>query len=265
MIRNEREAGTGTEPAAIATEPATPGSDPAAVGTGRRVTRTVSSVLGAIGEALGLLAQLVLVWIGAVVVWGSDVPDEETLLRLLWCLIATVYLGGTVLGLGIMVRLDTPDPRATHLLVGHPIARAISTLVTFCASALGITGALDLIGGLSAGDRDSLHEMSGIWTMLLSWAIFNWGYARIYFSRYHREADPPLVFPGTETPRLVDFVYFSFTNATSFAVSDVQVRSTRMRWTVVWHTALAFFFNAIIIALVLNVVTSGTLLAEFLE
>ena len=60
--------------------------------------------------------------------------------------------------------------------------------------------------------------------------------------------------PGTERPRLVDFVYFSFTNGTSFAPSDVSIMTTRMRWTVSWHSLAAFFLNALLIVLVINTI-----------
>ena len=49
---------------------------------------------------------------------------------------------------------------------------------------------------------------------------------------------------------------FSFTNATAFSVSDVLVTTPRMRWTVIWHTSLSFFFNALIIVLAINTITS---------
>ena len=57
-------------------------------------------------------------------------------------------------------------------------------------------------------------------------------------------------------------MYLAFTNATTFAVSDVQVTSTRMRWTIVWHTTIAFFFNALIIVLTMNVVANGRFFAD---
>ena len=145
-------------------------------------------------------------------------------------------------------------------LVGHPLSRLLSTALTFGASALGLWEAVTLIVSIKEDQVDALVETSAIVAMLLSWAIFNWGFARIYYSRYHRAESPPLVFPNTPQPRLTDFVYFAFTNATTFAVSDVQVTSSRMRWTVVWHTSLAFFFNALIIALSMNVISRGDLL-----
>lgn len=230
-------------------------------------SRSLGSVLSLGGEALGVLAQLLLVWVGAAYVWGAD--DELDSLRLLaWCLVATCYLGATILGLNILVRLDRPDPRSTRTLIGHPLMRLLSMVLGFGASALGLTVAISLITDLGNEVHDPFSELSAIWAMLLSWAMFNWGFARIYFSRYHRAVDRsggrPLEFPGTPEPRLVDFVYFSFTNATTFAVSDVQVTSTRMRWTVVWHTTTAFFFNALIIVLTMNVIANGRLFAELL-
>lgn len=223
---------------------------------------TFVTVLSIVGEIGGLLLQLLLVWVGAVIVWGSDDRDTETVLRLAWCLIAFVYLGLTALGLNILVRFDRPDPRAMRVLVGHPLARALSTIISLGASLIGLTVAIDLIAALSSDVHDPMLEFSAVGSMLLSWAMFNWGYARIYFSRYHRAPEPPLLFPGTPEPRLVDFVYLAFTNATTFAVSDVQVISTRMRWTLVWHTTLAFFFNALIIALTLNVIVNGSMFAD---
>jgi uncharacterized membrane protein len=35
-----------------------------------------------------------------------------------------------------------------------------------------------------------------------------------------------------------------------------------MRWTVVWHTTLAFFFNALIIVLTMNVISNGSFFTE---
>ena len=44
---------------------------------------------------------------------------------------------------------------------------------------------------------------------------------------------------------------------TTFAASDVEVLSTRLRWTVVWHSVLSFFFNGLIIVLALNTITGS--------
>ncbi|UOQ59753.1 DUF1345 domain-containing protein [Leucobacter rhizosphaerae] len=218
-------------------------------------------VLSTGSEIIGLIAQLVLVYVGGSLLLGDDDPDDVYRL-LFWCIIASLYLGATILSLNILVRLDQPDPAATRVLVGHPLTRALSTIVSFGASLVGLSVALDLITSLGLEQHDTIQEASAIWAMMLSWAMFNWGFARIYFSRYHKAGTPPLLFPGTPEPRLVDFVYLSFTNATTFSVSDVQVVDSRMRWTIVWHTTLAFFFNALIIVLTMNVIANGRLFAD---
>lgn len=233
----------------------------------RAFRSTTGAVMSVGGEILGLLLQLVLVWLGALIIWGDDgqVDEDEAFILFGWCIVASLYLGLTLLWLNVLVRIDTPDPAATRLLVGHPLTRLLSMVLTFGASLLGLTVALDLISSLGRDIHNAFLELSAVWAMLLSWVLFNWGYARIYFSRYHRASRPPLEFPGTDEPRLVDFAYFAFTNATTFSVSDVKVVHTHMRWTVVWHTTLAFFFNALIIVLTMNVIANGSLLADLFE
>jgi uncharacterized membrane protein len=97
----------------------------------------------------------------------------------------------------------------------------------------------------------------GVWAMLLAWGFFHWGFAQIYYQRYWSTDQPMLRFPGTEHPRFIDFVYFAYTLGTTFAASDVEVLSTRMRWTIVWHSVLSYFFNGLVIVLALNTIMSG--------
>ncbi|MBK0422181.1 DUF1345 domain-containing protein [Leucobacter sp. CSA2] len=221
-------------------------------------------VLTTIGEVLGAAAQIGLIFIGAGILWFETGPNAIAA-RLLWCIVASVYLGATVLALNVLARSPAPDNVATRILVGHPVSRFLATLVTFGSSLIGLSVALELISKLGRKQYEPLDEASAVWAMLLSWALFNWGFARIYFSRYHRASEISLEFPNTPKPKLVDFAYFAFTNATTFAVSDVKVLTTRMRWTVVWHTSMAFFFNALIIVLTMNVIAQGRLLSTLFD
>ena len=69
-------------------------------------------------------------------------------------------------------------------------------------------------------------------------------------------AVPPLIFPYTKDPGLLDFVYVSFMVGTSFTPNDVET-APPIRWTVVWHSVLSFFFNAFIIVLAMNTIMGG--------
>lgn len=209
-------------------------------------------------EALGALMQLVLVYAGLRYLFVDDETLSEQARLLAWCAIATVYLAGTVFWLNIDLRVNDDDHRFMRRTSRHPLVAVFSAIVTFSSSLVGLSAAVTVIVGPEDPDYFNLYDLVAVWAMLASWAMFHWGYSRIYYAAYHnRQAEKPLIFPGTEHPRLIDFVYFSFINGTSFAPSDVMVATTRMRWTVVWHSTFSFFFNALIIVLTMNTISGG--------
>ena len=71
------------------------------------------------------------------------------------------------------------------------------------------------------------------------------------------------MFPNTPDPRIVDFVYYAFCIAVSFAVSDVETQGQRIRHLIVWHSVLSFFFNGFIIVLALNTIMGGAVSTSF--
>lgn len=93
----------------------------------------------------------------------------------------------------------------------------------------------------------------GTAAMVFSWAILQTGFASIYERAHAREGG--LRFPATSTPRPVDFVYLAFTLGSSFATSDVEITSRRMRFRVLLHSVLSFFYNAAVVALAISVIT----------
>jgi len=229
--------------------------------------RPLGFVTTIVAEAFGILAQLLLVYTGLRYLFigdsDEDVLGPEELLEehtrlAAWCVLATLYLLCTIVWLNIDLRVRERDHQVLKQMSAVAIVRLVSTVTTFSSSLVGFAAAITLI--LIRGDPEMLteYEVLAVWAMLVSWAMFHWGYSRIYHSRYYsREAERPLRFPGTKQPRLLDFVYFAFTNGASFAASDVQVKTTRMRWTVVWHTTLSFFFNGLIIVLTMNTIAGG--------
>lgn len=209
-------------------------------------------------EAVGLLVQLILVTLGISYLFSEGDELEASVQLLGWCLLGTLYLAATVLWLNIDLRIRRHDNTLQRRFLSLPVVRWFSTIVTFSSSLVGLSAAFTLIVIRDDPDHLAFSELSAVWAMLVSWALFHWGYTRIYQSRYDRAVgDPPLVFPGERAPRITDFVYFAFTIGTSFANSDVTVTDSRMRWTVVWHTTFSFFFNALIIVLTMNTIVGG--------
>ena len=222
----------------------------------RRAAGAASTAWVIGGEIVGLLAQIALIvtGYGFVIVEDEQVDDEIGRL-LLWCLIGTLYVLAMMLWLNVSVRIRDVDHPVLIKILDSGVVRWLSSIFTFLTSLMGLTAAVTLIvirGGERAGWE--LYEFAAVWAMLISWAIFHWGYARIYHAKFYRAKGQGLAFPETPVPRLVDFVYFSFTIGTSFAPSDVAVTTSRMRWSVLWHTVYSFFFNALIIVLTMNTI-----------
>ncbi|HEY2836288.1 MAG TPA: DUF1345 domain-containing protein [Rhizomicrobium sp.] len=93
----------------------------------------------------------------------------------------------------------------------------------------------------------------------LGWLVLHTAMA-FHYADLHYFDDPTttqdderdLEFPGKGDPCAWDFLYFSFVIGMTAQVSDVQVKTTVMRKTVLWHGVVSFFFNTVFIAMAVN-------------
>lgn len=90
---------------------------------------------------------------------------------------------------------------------------------------------------------------------VLGWFLLHLSYAR-HYERLDSLHGPAFSFPEAKDPVSTDYVYFAMMIGTSFAVSGVTVTSRRLRWTVTIHSVLAFFYNAIVMAIAFKIITS---------
>jgi uncharacterized membrane protein len=97
-------------------------------------------------------------------------------------------------------------------------------------------------------------------TILLSWTfmhtIFALHYAHEFYGQGRDDRIGGLVFPGDEDPDYWDFLYYSLVVAMTAQVSDVQITSKTIRRLTTVHGAVSFFFNATVLALTVNIVSS---------
>ena len=111
---------------------------------------------------------------------------------------------------------------------------------------------LDTTGGLLVAVMAALGVIS-------AWGVLHTSFTLHYAYLYYRSEDSAggLAFPNERSPDQLDFAYFAFTIAVSFAASDVDVTYRTIRRTVLGHQVLSFFFNTSILALVINLFTSS--------
>lgn len=103
-----------------------------------------------------------------------------------------------------------------------------------------------------------------VWTGLalaavaLSWVVTHTSFTLRYAHQFYRRTGSSrcLEFPGTDTPSDLDFAYFAFTIGMCFQVSDVVIKSLRVRRAALFHALVSFAFNTTILALSLNLLTN---------
>ena len=136
---------------------------------------------------------------------------------------------------------------------------ALTALTTVCIAAVASIAAivLELANAKQAGGGAGAgHILLAASTVIGGWflipTVFTLHYARLFFVANQTIA--PLIFPDKDLkPDYWDFLYFSFTIAVASQTSDVELASPAMRRMALAQSILAFFFNASILALAINV------------
>ena len=94
-------------------------------------------------------------------------------------------------------------------------------------------------------------------TVLSSWAfiqvMFALHYAHDYYAALGHGRAPGLRFPDEEHPNYGDFFYFAAIIGTSGQTADVAFSSKPMRRVGSVHCILAYLFNTVVLALVINI------------
>jgi uncharacterized membrane protein len=201
------------------------------------------------------------VTVGAVVgaVVTAVLWERGGLLSLLggWTALALIFTGWTWLTLWRF----NPDETQGHAGQEEPWRWVVVVLVLGGAVA-SLVGVAVLLGRSQEASEGVHHDSGAGWmaigSVVLSWLTIHTLYAMVYAKHYFDPAQPGGIdFNNDETPCYKDFFYVGFAVGMSFAISDTNLTSTRMRATALGHGLLSFVFGAIIVASVVNLIASG--------
>ena len=178
---------------------------------------------------------------------------EATRLLIAWNVGAWAFL--------ILILHMAMDPRREASVFSRPedenqwvlvVLGVVASLAAIAAIVWELGPVKDMTGWLKAGHLALVGAtVLSAWTFLQ--VMFALHYAGIYFMRQKGGVAGGLEFPGTPQPGWMEFFYQAFVIGCTFASSDVNVTSMRMRRIVVIQGVACFFFNAIILALTINV------------
>ncbi|NML44694.1 DUF1345 domain-containing protein [Ramlibacter sp. G-1-2-2] len=108
------------------------------------------------------------------------------------------------------------------------------------------------------GSARVLHVSFAVLTIVTSWlftqVVFALHYAHDFYLLRLRGQKDPLDFPGTPDPSYFDFFHFACIIGTSSQTADITFMGQALRPVGTLHCVVAFFFNASLIALSINVV-----------
>jgi uncharacterized membrane protein len=193
-----------------------------------------------------------------VVVGALSPSDWRPAVRVLvgWDVMVALYLG---LALHMMSIADVRRIRRRARLQDEGQYTILALTAT---AALASLGAIVAILGMSgANDRQPIHLLLGILTILLSWSFTHIMFALHYAHEFYDEEGGRgggLQFPGDlKEPDYWDFVYFSLVIGMTNQVSDVTITCRPIRHTVTVHAIISFFFNVALLALTINIAASA--------
>ncbi len=209
---------------------------------------------------LARVAEIALALIGLAYVFGAEDTTYKTNLLGLFALVALTYLS---VGFWV-VRHGRDQPRAEErpeAVWRRKLRRKFSFLLTVVASLTGLVAASDVLVHPGTDERDTTVKTLGVLVVFCAWTLLHVGYAGFYRSLDDDESSSVqpgrnLRFPEEALGTTVDYLYFAITLGVSFASSDVEVITRRMRWHVLVHEMVSFFYNAAVLAIAISVITS---------
>jgi uncharacterized membrane protein len=188
---------------------------------------------------------------------GVALPADlrpATRLIIAWDTGVAIYLA---LAFAAMANSDVARIRRRAVLLDED--RVVFLALT-AAAALASLGAI--VAQLSAKEtgHQPAHLALAVATIAPSWTFTHIIFALHYAHEFYIEArheSGGLAFPGKEQPDYWDFLYFSLVIGMTSQVSDVAVTAKSVRRTVAAHGVLSFFFNATLLALMVNIAASA--------
>ncbi|MFT3715335.1 MAG: DUF1345 domain-containing protein [Gordonia sp. (in: high G+C Gram-positive bacteria)] len=162
-----------------------------------------------------------------------------------WAVTAGLFVLWTWALLGPM------DASATQAHATRDDPTQLVTLLMVVAAALGSLTAVGVVLFRSHGESFLLGTVLAV---VLSWAAIHTVFAMHYARDYFTDPVGGIEFHQTDPPVYSDFAYVAFAVGMSFAISDTDLSSSRMRRAALPHALLSYLFGTVIVALVINVV-----------
>lgn len=185
-------------------------------------------------------------------------PDTFTWVSRL--VVTWIAFAGVILALTWPVILQDRTRQMEQLSRVQDTGNTAIFFITIAASIMSLLAVIILMGSIKTLPQTevSRHALLAMGAVVCSWwlvhTVFSLRYAHKFYSdEAGTDTLGGLEFPRQPKPDYMDFAYFSFVIGMTNQVSDVQVSSAVMRKLVFLHSVLSFGFNAVIVAVSINI------------
>lgn len=166
-----------------------------------------------------------------------------------WEVLTLAYLVGGLVVAWRGSERPAAVPRADRLLVRWMWLPVVLSACT------GANAAVFALMGSGGPGVDRVSVVTSTLAIVLSWGLLHVGFAQLYRLLAADSDGAGFRFPEGRPGSFMDLLYFAVTIGTSFATSDVELATVRLRRVVMLHSIVAFFYNTLVIAVVFQVLS----------
>jgi uncharacterized membrane protein len=153
-------------------------------------------------------------------------------------------------------RMDAAQTRS-HATTEDP-SRRLTRLIALIGSIASLGAVAVVLFQARHADELTSFLLAGtsVVAVAASWGLIQVDYMLRYAHMYYSDPGGGIEFNQDEDPVYTDFAYFSLGLGMTYQVADTNVTVNTIRRTVIAQTLLAYLFGAVILATVINLVTS---------
>ncbi|MBV0894487.1 DUF1345 domain-containing protein [Microbacterium sp. NC79] len=203
-----------------------------------RWARLIVGALVGLGVAL-LTGPWLGLWAGVLAGWAAAAVTVVT-----WILLVTWPMDG-----------DATRGHATQEDPGRRVARLVSTLGAL-ASLGGVVVVLMERPSSGTGARSVWIAVIVLLAVVSSWFLIQVDSMLRTARMYYTDPVGGIEFHQTEPPAYTDFAYVSFGLGLTYQVADTDVQRTEFRRAFLIQSLIAYLFGAVILATIINLITS---------
>ena len=197
------------------------------------------AVAASLGVVAGVISSAFTFWQAAMLI-GWD-AGAVCLLLWIWLSVAT---------------LNADECKAHANREDTSIRLSEVIVLTSGVALLAAVGLVLIRAAHAAGGAKAYLIALGILSVALTWGlvhtVFTLRYARTFYARSAGGID----FNEDDPPTYLDFAYLALTIGMTFQVSDTNLTTKSIRRVALAHAMLSYLYGAVIVALVINVVSS---------